>query len=63
MGVGVVAEGVESSDQLEALKRLGCDSAQGFLLGRPSPDVRDVVDLPALEARQGAAPAVQEAVR
>ncbi|MEZ0493683.1 putative bifunctional diguanylate cyclase/phosphodiesterase [Kineococcus sp. TBRC 1896] len=51
MGVGVVAEGVESSDQLEALKRLGCDSAQGFLLGRPSADVRDVVDLPALESR------------
>ncbi|WP_432514931.1 putative bifunctional diguanylate cyclase/phosphodiesterase [Kineococcus sp. SYSU DK001] len=50
MGVGVVAEGVESSDQLAALKRLGCDSAQGFLLGRPSPDVRDVIDLPALES-------------
>ncbi|GAA0320369.1 hypothetical protein GCM10009528_42480 [Kineococcus aurantiacus] len=54
MGVGVVAEGVESSDQLEALKRLGCDSAQGFLLGRPSADVRDVIDLPAVERAQDA---------
>ncbi|MGI4894915.1 MAG: putative bifunctional diguanylate cyclase/phosphodiesterase [Janthinobacterium lividum] len=39
MGVGVVAEGVESADQLSALRRLGCDAAQGFLLGHPSPVV------------------------
>ncbi|WP_432562031.1 putative bifunctional diguanylate cyclase/phosphodiesterase [Kineococcus sp. SYSU DK003] len=48
MGVGVVAEGVESTDQLQALKRLGCDSAQGYLLGRPTPEV-DVIDLQQLE--------------
>ena len=39
MGVGVVAEGVESPDQLSTLRRLGCDAAQGFLLGYPSPVV------------------------
>ena len=33
----VVAEGVENSRQLEALARLGCHEAQGFLLGRPVP--------------------------
>jgi EAL domain-containing protein (putative c-di-GMP-specific phosphodiesterase class I) len=30
-----VAEGIERTKQLERLKDLGCDYAQGFLLGRP----------------------------
>ncbi len=33
----VVAEGVESTEQSEALKSLGCDILQGYLLGRPMP--------------------------
>jgi EAL domain-containing protein (putative c-di-GMP-specific phosphodiesterase class I) len=33
--VGVVAEGVETEEQLEVLKRLGCHRAQGFLLAAP----------------------------
>ncbi len=33
----VVAEGVETSEQLEIIRELGCDRAQGFLLGRPMP--------------------------
>jgi len=37
LGVRVVAEGVESPAQLEALRKLGCDAAQGYLLGRPQP--------------------------
>lgn len=32
----VVAEGVETSDQLERLKQLECDYFQGFLLSRPT---------------------------
>jgi diguanylate cyclase (GGDEF)-like protein len=32
-----VAEGVEDPDQLTHLRALGCDRAQGYLLGRPSP--------------------------
>ena len=31
----VVGEGVETDEQLEALRTCGCDLAQGFLLGRP----------------------------
>ena len=31
----VVAEGVETSTQLERLRQLRCDEVQGFLLGRP----------------------------
>jgi len=37
MDIEVVAEGVETVAQLEALRALGCDLAQGYLLGRPRP--------------------------
>jgi diguanylate cyclase (GGDEF)-like protein/PAS domain S-box-containing protein len=33
----VVAEGVETERQLEVLRKLGCDQAQGYYLGRPKP--------------------------
>ena len=35
LGHRVVAEGVETTDQLDYLRDLGCDDAQGHLLGRP----------------------------
>lgn len=34
--LSVIAEGVENADQLAALQAGGCESAQGFLLGRPA---------------------------
>jgi len=36
IGLYVVAEGVETAGQLDALNLLGCDRAQGFLLARPA---------------------------
>jgi EAL domain-containing protein (putative c-di-GMP-specific phosphodiesterase class I) len=33
----VTAEGVETAEQLEHLRRLGCEYAQGFFFGRPAP--------------------------
>jgi diguanylate cyclase (GGDEF)-like protein/PAS domain S-box-containing protein len=35
LGMYTTAEGVESDQQLETLRELGCDRAQGFLLARP----------------------------
>jgi EAL domain-containing protein (putative c-di-GMP-specific phosphodiesterase class I) len=34
----VIVEGIETKEQLELMKALGTDEAQGFLLGRPSPN-------------------------
>lgn len=37
LGMEVVAEGVETSAQARALRELGCDQVQGFLMARPMP--------------------------
>ena len=37
LNIELIAEGVESGPQLEKLRELGCDRAQGFLLARPVP--------------------------
>jgi diguanylate cyclase (GGDEF)-like protein/PAS domain S-box-containing protein len=48
LGLGAVAEGVETPAQLSELRTLGCDSAQGFYFSRPV----DAVDVEALLQRQ-----------
>jgi diguanylate cyclase (GGDEF)-like protein len=39
IGVTVIAEGVETAEQLAELRGLGCESAQGYLFSRPVPAV------------------------
>jgi EAL domain-containing protein (putative c-di-GMP-specific phosphodiesterase class I) len=36
LGLRVVAKGVETPAQRDALAALGCDCAQGFLIGPPA---------------------------
>ncbi len=45
----VVAEGVETADQLDRLQMLGCDTAQGYFLGRPA-SASDIDDLLIVDA-------------
>ncbi|HYD38490.1 MAG TPA: EAL domain-containing protein [Allosphingosinicella sp.] len=37
LGMPVVAEGVETTEQLDALRLEGCDQVQGYLISRPGP--------------------------
>jgi EAL domain-containing protein (putative c-di-GMP-specific phosphodiesterase class I) len=37
LGKTIVAEGVETEEQLARLKRLGADTVQGYLFARPQP--------------------------
>jgi EAL domain-containing protein (putative c-di-GMP-specific phosphodiesterase class I) len=35
LGITVLAEGIESEEELLTLRRMGCELFQGFLFGRP----------------------------
>ncbi|MGQ0590724.1 MAG: putative bifunctional diguanylate cyclase/phosphodiesterase [Sphingosinicella sp.] len=37
LSIPILAEGIETGDQLDVLIREGCDEVQGFLLGHPGP--------------------------
>ncbi len=37
LGLPVLAEGVETTDQLATLVAEGCDEMQGYLIGHPRP--------------------------
>ncbi|KQQ32364.1 hypothetical protein ASF61_15085 [Duganella sp. Leaf126] len=60
LGLTVVAEGVETPAQMALLRELGCQQAQGYLLGRPLPPAAVADTLAALAVPQpsvSAAPA------
>jgi EAL domain-containing protein (putative c-di-GMP-specific phosphodiesterase class I) len=38
LGMKVIVEGVETEAQLKAIKEIGADEVQGFLLGHPTPN-------------------------
>ncbi|PTA69830.1 EAL domain-containing protein [Deinococcus arcticus] len=42
LGIQVVAEGVEDLQSLRLLRELGADYAQGYVLGRPDPELRPI---------------------
>lgn len=57
LGLGVVAEGIETTEQYESLQELGADIGQGYLMYRPMP-ADDLATLigecpPALPAQRG----------
>jgi len=50
-GAAVIAEGIETVDQLRLVRGLGLTAGQGYLLGRPAPDpILTRVDLQAIES-------------
>ena len=57
LGMQVVAEGVETADQLHRLQALACDEIQGYYISRPLP----AADIPALLQRRFLFPATEPA--
>jgi diguanylate cyclase (GGDEF)-like protein len=55
LGITATAEGIETAEELDIVRALGCDQAQGFLLGRPT--TRDAADLIASGTGRSAAQA------
>ena len=52
LGLRIVAEGVETDRQQDFLTRLGCDSLQGYLMGRPVPADQFMAGLAKLREQQ-----------
>jgi diguanylate cyclase (GGDEF)-like protein len=51
LGMSVVAEGVETQQQLDMLRAANCDKVQGYLLGRPGP-ASEILERFALDVSQ-----------
>lgn len=41
-GITSIAEGIEGPKQLDILRKLGVDAGQGFYLGRPMPEIKEI---------------------
>ncbi|MGC8486955.1 MAG: EAL domain-containing protein [Clostridia bacterium] len=57
LGIRLVAEGIETEAELAVLQDLGCDYGQGYLLGRPGPDMRAATEISLTVSRQRRVPA------
>jgi EAL domain-containing protein (putative c-di-GMP-specific phosphodiesterase class I) len=62
LSLTTVAEGIETTEQADALRQLNCQLAQGYLFSRPVPPeaIDDLLSMPgaaAAGAPPGAAPA------
>jgi EAL domain-containing protein (putative c-di-GMP-specific phosphodiesterase class I) len=44
LDLSIVAEGVETQEQLDGVREIGCETAQGYLFARPLPPA-EIVDL------------------
>ncbi|WP_207459720.1 EAL domain-containing protein [Azospirillum sp. SYSU D00513] len=56
LAITTTAEGVETRDQLEAVRAQGCDEAQGYFFSRPVPAAEIPLLLARLEGTAGAPP-------
>jgi len=57
LGLSVVAEGIETQGQLDALRKLGCHTGQGYLFAAPLPADEVVLRLAGEKAAGGRRPA------
>jgi diguanylate cyclase (GGDEF)-like protein len=55
LAIPVLAEGVETMEQLTFLREQGCDEVQGYLLGRPKPEAEKVATPESVLATKGEA--------
>lgn len=42
IGAKIICEGIETEEELSTLSAIGCDFGQGYLIGRPSPDIMNL---------------------
>ena len=61
LGIGVVAEGIETDEQADRLRELGCDLGQGYLFSRPVPAEQTAALLGSLPTKAAATPAATRA--
>lgn len=65
LAIPVLAEGVETAEQLAFLRAQGCNEVQGYLLGRPQPEAdalsQGAAMIPAAPAQSAPMRAAREA--